>query len=102
MPILKCHAVEYCSLLDEEIFFYALKRISAVQKIEGVGSDLFITVRSKPSQQGLRELLGLFFRYQIDMTQLAVFETKQNADWFRAPGAYWAKLVFPKKRINEE
>jgi hypothetical protein len=98
MPILKCHAVEYCSLLDEEIFFYALKRISAVEKIEGAGSDLLIKVRSKPSKQGLRELLGLFFRYEIDMSQFAVFETKQNAAWFRAPSAYWAKLVFPNKK----
>ena len=98
MPILKCHAVEYCSLLDEEIFFYALKRISAVEKIEGAGRDLFITVRSKPSKQSLRELLGLFFRYEIDMSQFAVFETKQNAAWFRAPSAYWAKLVFPNKK----
>ncbi len=98
MPILVCHKASYYSILDEEMFFHALKRISAVKKIEGAGWDLFITVHAKPSQKSLRELLGLFCRYGFEMKQFARFQTNQNESWFAAPETYWAKKVFPKKR----
>ena len=98
MPILKCHKTEFYSPLDEEIFFDALQRISAVQKIAGSGVDLFVTVTSRPSDKALRELLGLFHRYQVDLRQLARFATKKNRKWFRAPDAYWSKAVFATRR----
>ena len=101
MPILVCHKASYYSLLDEELFFHALKQISAVRKVEGVGSDLLITVHARPSHKSLRELLGLFYRYGVDMSQLAQFRTEQNESWFSSPTTYWAKKVFPKNR-NEK
>jgi len=84
----------FYSQLDEEMFFDALKKISAVKKIEGIGSDLLLSVPSRLSDKALRELLGLFFRYEIDMRQLASFVTEKNRPWFRGPETYWFKKVF--------
>ena len=94
MPVLKCHKTTFYSQLDEEMFFTGLKKISAVKKIEGRGRDLFFSVSSRPSNKTLRELLGLFFRFKVDMRQLAQFLTKKNRPWFRSPEAYWFKKVF--------
>jgi len=98
MPILKCQETVFYSQLDETMFFAALQRISAVQKITGSGADLFVTVASRPSDKALRELLGLFHRYQVDLRQLAQFATKKNHVWFRASNAYWSKAVFSTRR----
>ena len=97
MPILKCHEMMFYSQLDEEIFFDALKKISAVKKIEGIGSDLLLSVPSRLSDKALRELLGLFFRYQVDMRQLAPFLTEKNRSWFCGTEKYWFKKVFSKR-----
>jgi hypothetical protein len=97
MPILKCHQLTFNSQLDEEMFFYGLGKISAVKKIEGVGQDVLVSVPAKISDKALRELLGLFFRYEVDLRQLAPFLTEKNRSWFCGPEAYWYKKVFPKK-----
>jgi hypothetical protein len=70
LPTLKFQNVIFYSQLDEDAFFYTLKKVSAVKKIVGRGPDLFLTVSSRPSDKALRELLGLFFRFKIDMRQL--------------------------------
>ena len=96
MPTLKCSNTVFFSQLDEGMFFDGLKKISAVKKIEGRGPDLFLSVPSRPSNKALRELLGLFFRYDVDMRQLAHFLTAQNRSWFRDREKYWFKRVFAK------
>jgi len=96
MPILKCHETTFYSQLDEEIFFDALKKISAVKRIECVGSDTFLFVPSRISDKALRELIGVFFRYKIDMRQLAPFLTGKNRPWFRSSEKFWFKRVFSK------
>ncbi|MFT3871000.1 MAG: hypothetical protein QM715_21305 [Nibricoccus sp.] len=97
MTVLKCHEMSFYSQLDEEMFFDALKKIAAVKKIEGRGSDLFLSVASRLSDKALRELLGLFFRYEVDLRQLAPFVTERNRSWFCAPEAYWFKKVFSQE-----
>ena len=97
MPVLKCHKTTFYSHLDEAMFFGALKKIPAVMKIEGRGPDLFLSVRSRLSDKTLRELLGLFFRYGVDMRQLAPFRTEKNHVWFSSPDSYWFKKVFAKR-----
>ena len=79
------------------MFFDALKKISGVKNIRGQGWDLLFTVPSKVSEKTLRELLGLFFRYKVDMRQLAQFTTEKNKAWFESPKAYWFAKVFNKK-----
>jgi hypothetical protein len=95
MPVIKCRKIRFYSHLDEAMFFDALKRMSAVRKIEGRGSDLDLSVPSRLSEKALRDLLGLFFRYRVDMRHLAPFLTEKNRPWFHSPETYWFKKVFP-------
>ena len=97
MPILKCHKTTFYSQLDEEMFVAGLKKISGVKNIKGRGWDLFLSVPSKVSEKTLRELLGIFYRYKVDMRQLAQFTTEKNKVWFESPEAYWFTKVFKKK-----
>jgi hypothetical protein len=97
MPTLKCSDTMFYSPLDEGMFFDALNKITAIKKIEGRGSDLFLSVPSRLSNKALRELLGLFFRYNVDMRQLARFLTAENRSWFLGRETYWFKRVFAKQ-----
>ena len=98
MPLIKFHEPMFFSHLDEEMFFVALTKISAVKKIEGRSkSGLHVSIRSRPSDKALRELLGLFFRFGIDMRELAQFLTEENRSWFHGQEKYWFKKVFSKR-----
>jgi|LakMenE01Jun11ns_1017448.scaffolds.fasta_scaffold9710017_1 hypothetical protein len=97
MPTLTCRKTTFYSPLDEAMFFGALRKIASVRKVEGRGEDLVLTVASRLSDKSLRELLGLFLRYKVEMRQLAQFLTEKNRVWFRSPNAYWFKKVFPPR-----
>jgi hypothetical protein len=100
MLVLKCHNTWFYSQLDEAMFFEALKRISAVKNIEGSGPDLFISVPTRLSNKTLREVIGLFFRYDIDMRQLAAFLTERNRTWLHDPETFWFEKVFSQRRTR--
>ena len=76
--VLRFHKVTFYSQLDEEMFFAALKRISAVKKIEGEEWDIVVSVSRAMSDKSLRELLGLFFRYRINPKQLEPLLTPER------------------------
>ena len=78
MIVLRCHKVTFYSQLDEEMFFAALKRISAVHKIDGEKWDILVSISPRMSDKALREILGLFFRYRIDPKQLDPFLTPER------------------------
>jgi hypothetical protein len=89
--VLVATAVRYLSAGDETCFFEWLKRISCVADVRGEGLDLLISLRTPPRDDDLRELIALFFRYDVDMRQLARFATPA---WATDPSAYWHKRVF--------
>jgi hypothetical protein len=52
-------------------------------------------VRSRRiSEADLRDLLALFWRYNIPMVQLAQFRNSNNKAWFASPKMYWYEEVF--------
>jgi hypothetical protein len=54
-----------------------------VVKKEGIAEELHIYVdRADLTENDLRELLALFYRYEIDMEQFSVFLDENNKDWF--------------------
>lgn len=74
--------------------------MACVSGIKGVGDELQITVSiNKVDDACLSELLAIFFRYQINMKQLAVFKDDQKRKWFSNVEAYWYSRVFVE---NEE
>ena len=61
---------------------------------KGKGEGLKILLKDVPESEDLRDLAALFFRYGVDMHQLAQFLTEQNRQWFRDPQKYWYAGVF--------
>jgi hypothetical protein len=70
MTTLCCHRVWFYSPADERMFFEFIKQIKAVRRIECVGEDVFLHVKSSVSEKSLRDLNGLFKRYGVSATEL--------------------------------
>jgi hypothetical protein len=100
MPVLVCKRVKFCSKQDELLLFEWLKRIRAVRKVEGTRDSIVLHVGRRISGSSLRELLALFYRYGIDMKQLAQFLTERNNSWFASPTAFWYKAVFGRTGLT--
>lgn len=79
---------------DERSFFEFARCIKGVRKIEGVADEIHLHVLPRLSDESLRDILGLFQRYKIEMRQLKQFETAKNGKWFRDGQKYWFKKVF--------
>ena len=88
--------VTYYHPNDEAAFFEWLDRMEFVDSYRGELRDLFISLNRRPRKDDLREILAFFFRYEIDMSQLAQFETKANRSWLRDPQKYWHHKMFGK------
>lgn len=87
--------ITYYSQYDEDVFFNWLKKIKCVVNFDGEGEILRFEVnKTKLNDRWLREILALFFRYEIEMTQLKVFIHKNNSSWFCDPEKYWYTSVF--------
>lgn len=92
---LKAESVAYYSKHDENCFFDWLGKISCVAKFYGRGRALFIVVdQAAVTRADLLELIGFFYRYGLDMTQLREFDWPEFSDWFRSGDAYWNDRVF--------
>jgi len=84
VPIVICDSVRFFSQGDEEAFFAWIARIRCVSRVEGVGTEIRLHIpRRAISWACLRELIGLFWRYEVHMGQLAQFETRVNTVLFR-------------------
>ena len=94
--ILKCKAVKYYSQLDEDAFFEWVNKIGSIVKYDGYSDVLHLHVKGNLiPDQDLREIIGLFHRYKINMAQLSVFLNQSNEKWFLdKPKGYWHKKVF--------
>jgi len=64
--------------------------------LHGQGRELEITIDvARLDHKGLRELIGLFARYNLDMQQLAVLRDDTERPWFsQREKAFWHGLVF--------
>lgn len=94
--ILTCKSIWYYSQGDETAFFEWIKRISCIDKFDGIQDELYLYIKNKMIEDSaLRELLALFCRYNIEMKQLSVFLNSKNKEWFfESKEAFWHKRVF--------
>jgi hypothetical protein len=97
---LTCKAVSFYSHKDEDAFFAWIKKIKCIEKFEGAGDELYLDlVDRRLTDTDLRELIGLLYRYKIDMKQLAQFLTPKNKHWFYDnPKGFWHRRVFGAKK----
>lgn len=95
MPKVICKGVTFYSHNDETSFFEWISRIKGIKKWEGIGDEVHLHFsKRKVSDECLRDLTALLYRYKIEMSQLQQFITNKNQDWYTAPGKYWYKKVF--------
>jgi hypothetical protein len=101
MPVLTCRRVTFYSIGDELSFSSWLDQVKVIRRWEGKSDAILLHVPSRISNTGLRELLALFHRYHIDMTQLACFQSSTNQTWFNDQKAYWHKRVFKDRAATK-
>ena len=93
--VLQCDSVRFFSEFDEGQFFDWIKKIECISDCYGKGASIFLTIQfGSLDDDSLREVLALFYRYKVDMKQLAGFETAANKSWFVNPNSYWYSQVF--------
>jgi len=94
--ILVCKAVRFYCNKDEDAFFEWIKKIDCIKELSGVGRELYLHICSDVIHEyDLRDLIGLFYRYKVDMKQLQRFLTDENKHWFyENKKAFWYKKVF--------
>ena len=83
--------IKYYSELDEDSFFAWALDIECVERTHS--GYLFID-ESAINERGLRELLGLFHRYNINAECLATLCNSENEAWFKNSEAFWYSRVF--------
>ena len=76
--------------------FEWLERIPSIEKVWGVGQDLFVrTTGANIPDDDLRELIAVVTRYGADASQLRQFLNAKNKHWFRDnEKAFWCNSVF--------
>ena len=95
MTTFVAHSVVYYSEIDEDLFFEWLRRIRCIERVYGEGRDLYIELKDTDVEDGhVVELIAVFYRYRIDMRQLASLLTNTNAHWFKNEEKFWYELVF--------
>jgi hypothetical protein len=94
--ILVCSSVRFFCRKDEDAFFEWIKKIDCIVETSAAGRELYLHISAQGiSDQDLDDLIGLFYRYKVDMKQLARFLTDDNKTWFfDNKKAFWHKKVF--------
>ncbi len=95
--ILICKDLKFYSKKDENVFFEWINKIDCIDSTSVHLNEFHLYMASDELEDdALRNLLALFYRYKLDMSQLKRFLTKDNKKWFfdkKYPG-YWNKKVF--------
>jgi hypothetical protein len=92
MRSLTAPRVRFYSRRDEDNFFSWLNGIAAVKSVSGVVDTIISECdESSMTDEWLRELVALFYRYRVDTDQLDVFLTEENKECFLHEKAFWRK-----------
>ncbi len=94
MAVLEFECPHFRSAGDERALFDWLERLHGVSRVRGRGTVVRFSLSEPVSDETLREVLGLYWRYGIDPGPLAGMETSENRHWFRAAGTFWYASVF--------
>lgn len=96
--VLICKSVKFYCPKDEDAFFEWIKKINCINRTSAKGRELYLHISKNNIEDScLDDLIGLFYRYKIEMSQLAKFLTDDNKEWFyNNKKAFWHKKVFVK------
>lgn len=80
---------------DERRFFHGLRENPAISGFRGVAQQLEITiVQSRLNHAALRDLIALFWRYQIPLSPLSKIANIRRFEWLNNDKWYWYKSMF--------
>ncbi|MBI2344450.1 hypothetical protein HYV10_00050 [Candidatus Dependentiae bacterium] len=93
-----CDNPIFFSPKDKEAFFEWIKKIECVENFSLEKDKVYLNLNKRRlSTINLSSLIGLLYRYKIDMHQLSRFLTSSNKKWFYDnKKAFWHKKVFKK------
>jgi hypothetical protein len=84
--------VRFYSALDEDSFFSWLHRIVAVTRVSGESDRILIQCDpNHMTDEALREMVALFFRYGVATDQLDAFANSANSSWLLDSNAFWRR-----------
>jgi len=91
--------LHYYSRYDEDSFFRWLDKLSCVHSYKGHLRTLYIKIKvDAVTQEDIYEIVGLYQRYDLDMSSLAVLERSDFSAWFRDERKYWYPKIFGQER----
>lgn len=78
--ILVCKSVRFYAHKDEDAFFAWINKIKCIKSYEGARDELYLDFVDKPlDYQDMKDIIGLLYRYKINMSQLEPFINEDNA-----------------------
>ena len=99
MKRLVCKSVKFRSNYDRRALLKQFARISLINKITFKNNNLYLHLGEivNANDDEIRALICLFWRYGVNMRQLAIFLTPANKNWMNTPPkAYWDNMIFGK------
>lgn len=86
--------------LEETILLHWLASIDGVEHLNVVKDGVELVIDwSKFDDGSLFEMLSVYYRYNMDFSDLDVFINEQNEAWVRDPNKYWAsRLSIPAEK----
>ena len=81
--IIKCKRVKFYAPYDEDAFFEWLHKIKGIIDVKGNRDSIFLTVNNL-SDEELYNLIGLFRRYKIKMSELEKVLNDSQRELFHA------------------
>lgn len=98
--LLIARSMHYGSANDERAFFEWLERIDGFANAKGVGEELHVHIKESIDESSLRDLIALFFRYNIDLAQIPKVVSLHQHPWLLKPSVYWFSAMFPDASVT--
>ncbi|WP_181721737.1 hypothetical protein [Nocardia gipuzkoensis] len=93
--VIEATGVTYYSPQDEAAFFGWVDKISCIESYQGRVRTLYLTVDlDAVDEDGLREIVALYRRYNIDLKELQVLNADRVGPWFSDSDRWWHAEVF--------
>jgi len=99
--VIVARSVRYYSASDERAFFEWLQRIDGFDHVKGIGEELHIHIKEDIDEYGLRDLVALFFRYNVDLTQIPKVVSTRQHPWLLKRNMYWFSAMFPDDNVSK-
>ena len=98
-----CENIVFLNNHDEEAFFEWIKKIPCIGRYYASKNKIYLEIVSNVIfWNDIKNIMGLFYRYNIDIEQLKQFlDNKEKKRYFKYRNASWHSNVWPIKNNVE-